>query len=165
MKKISFKPMQKYVVAIVIGGIMITGFNSCSKKSSGSKSKAATSTAATEPPAPPAPLPPAKEEKGEMVIKRDAAGNYVVQLNVKNLEAVQLMKPAKEGYVVWIVSDAMAAQNVGQIDGAKKWTEKKDNAYFEATSAAKPTKIFITAENDLKAVTPGTQLVWSTKTF
>jgi hypothetical protein len=165
MKKISLKPMQKYFVAMVIGGIMITGFNSCSKKSSGSKSKAATSTAVTEPPTPPAPLPPAKEEKGEMVIKRDAAGNYVVQLNVKNLEAVQLMKPAKEGYVVWIVSEGMAPQNVGQIDGAKKWKEKKDNAYFEATSAVKPTKIFITAENDLKAVTPGTQLVWSTKTF
>ena len=168
MKRISIKPMQKFVVAMVVGGIMITGFNSCSKKSSGSKSKATTSTTAPEPPTPPtppAPLPPAKEEKGEMVIKRDAAGNYVIQLNIKNLEAVQLMKPKKEGYAVWIITDAMAAKNVGQIEGAKNWTDKKDNAYFEAVSAVKPTKIFITAENDLNAVKPGTQIVWSTKSF
>ena len=165
MKKLSLKPMQKYFFAFVVSGIMIVGFNSCSKKSSSSKSKANTNTAMNEPPAPPAPLPPAKEEKGEMVIKRDAAGNYVIQLNIINLEAVQLMKPKKEGYVVWVVTDAMAAKNVGQIDGAKNWTDKRDNAYFEATSALKPSKIFITAENDLNTAKPGTQLVWSTKSF
>ena len=44
-------------------------------------------------------------------------------------------------------------------------TTKKDKSKFVATSSVKSSKVFITAETDLSAVNPGTQVVWSTGSF
>ena len=143
--------------------VVMTSLEACSKKSTASKT-----TAAAEPPAAketPLPPPPPVEEKDGMQIKRDAAGNYVIHLNIVNLEPVKLMKPVKEGYVVWMTNEAGVTTNIGNIEGANTWTTKKDKSKFEATSAVKPSKVFITAETDLKAATPGKQVVWSTGSF
>ncbi len=144
--------------------VMASGMEACSKKSNASKT---TTTTKSEPGAkenmatPPA---PAAIKEG-MQIKRDANGNYVIQLVLKDLEAVKLMKPAKEGYVVWIVNEANVTSNIGNIEAANTWTAKKDFVNFEATSTVKPVKVFITAETNLKVEEPGTQVVWSTKNF
>lgn len=143
--------------------VVMNGLESCSKKSTSSKT---TATLTNEPaqPATPAPPPPAEEKDG-MQIKRDAAGNYVIHLVIVNLEAVKLMKPMKEGYVVWMTNESGVTSNIGNIEGANTWTDKKDKTRFEATSAVKPSKVFITAETDLRTQKPGTQVVWSTGNF
>jgi hypothetical protein len=157
----------KQLFNILVGGIALlvvtTGMEACSKKSNSSKSNKATVTAA--PLAPAAPAPPPVEEKDGMQIKRDAAGNYVIQLVVVNLEPVKLMKPVKEGYVVWMTNESNVTTNIGTIEGANTWTTKKDKSKFEATSVVKPVKVFISAETDLNAQKPGTQIVWSTGSF
>ncbi|MBL7700668.1 MAG: hypothetical protein JNM14_00340 [Ferruginibacter sp.] len=153
-----------YILSILFAGtalmLMMNFLQACSKKSTSSK----TSLAATTEPAQPAPPPPAEEKDG-MQIKRDAAGNYVIQLVIVNLEPVKLMKPVKEGYIVWMTNEAGVTSNIGTIEGANTWTTRKDKSRFEATSAVKPTKVFISAETDLKAQKPGTQIVWSTGNF
>jgi len=143
--------------------VIMSGLEACSKKSTSSKT---TATAASEPAKQEAaPAPPPVEEKDGMQIKRDAAGNYVIHLVIVNLEPVKLMKPVKEGYVVWMINESNVTSNIGTIEGANTWTTRKDKSRFEATSAFKPTKVFITAETDLKTQKPGTQVVWSTGNF
>jgi hypothetical protein len=163
MKQIKTKQLFNILVAGMALLVITTGMQACSKKSSSSKSNKATATAA--PLAPAAPAPPPVEEKDGMQIKRDAAGNYVIQLVVVNLEPVKLMKPVKEGYVVWMTNESNVTTNIGTIEGANTWTTKKDKSKFEATSAVKPVKVFISAETDLNAQKPGTQIVWSTGSF
>ncbi|MFM6924392.1 MAG: hypothetical protein ACKOU7_02745 [Ferruginibacter sp.] len=156
------------LLTVLFAGInvmaVLYGLQSCSKKSGASKSAAATSSEPAPAQAAPAPPPPAEEKDG-MQITRDAAGNYVIHLVVVNLQPVKLMKPVKEGYVVWVVTDAGVPVNIGNIEGANTWTDKKDKTKFEATHPVKPVKVFITAETDLKAQKPGTQVVWSTGNF
>lgn len=154
------------LVKHLFAGIMLTTFifnlESCSKKSGSSKS----AVAATETPAQPVtPVPPTVEEKDGMQITRDASGNYVINLVMVNLQPVKLMKPQKEGYVVWVVTDAGVPVNVGTIEGANTWTDKKDKTKFVVAHPVKPVKVFVTAETDLKAQKPGAQVVWSTGSF
>lgn len=162
MKQIKLNRLFNILFAGVALMIVLSGMASCSKKSTSSKTAA---TASSEPVKQETPPPPPVEEKDGMQIKRDAAGNYVIHLVIVNLEAVKLMKPAKEGYVVWMTNEAGVTSNIGTIEGANTWTAKKDRTRFEATSAVKPTKVFITAETDLKAQKPGTQVVWETGSF
>lgn len=157
-------PNQPVKILFVVFSFTLFLFTaSCSKKSGSSKSTAALTSEPAPAPAPPP--PPPVEEKDGMQIKRDAAGNFVIQLVIVNLEAVKLMKPVKEGYVVWMVNETGATSNIGNIEGANTWAARKDKTRFEATSAVKPSKVFITAETDLKAQTPGKQVVWSTGNF
>jgi len=143
--------------------VMMGSLAACSKKSTSSKTALAASSVPANQETPPAP-PPAEEKDG-MQIKRDAAGNYVIHLVIVNLEPVKLMKPVKEGYVVWMTNESGVTSNIGTIDGANTWTARKDKTKFEATSAVKPTKVFISAETDLKTEKPGSQIVWSTGNF
>lgn len=164
MNRIKTNPLFNIFFACIILAFMINGLEACSKKSTASKSTTAlTSEPAMKEPTPPP--PPPVEEKDGMQIKRDAAGNFVIQLVVINLQPVKLMKPVKEGYVVWMVNEANVTTNIGTIEGANTWTDKKDKVKFEATSAVKPLKVFISAETDLNTQKPGTQVVWSTGGF
>jgi hypothetical protein len=144
--------------------VVLNGLEACSKKSTSSKTTATAAEPAAKETTPPPPPPPVEEKDG-MQITRDAAGNFVIHLIIINLEPVKLMKPVKEGYVVWMTNEAGVTTNIGTIDGANTWTTRKDKSKFEATSAVKPSKVFITAETDLKAATPGKQVVWSTGSF
>jgi len=164
MKRIKTNRLSAILFAAVSLMVIVNGLEACSKKSSSSKSTTAlTSEPAVTQPAP-APPPPVEEKDG-MQIKRDAAGNYVIQLVVVNLQPVKLMKPVKEGYVVWMTTEANVPVSIGTIEGANTWTDKKDKVKFEATSPVKPVKVFITAETDLKTQKPGSQIVWSTGSF
>jgi hypothetical protein len=167
MKRIKTNRLSNILVAGTALLLLVNGLEACSKKSNSSKSSKTTTTSqpvAENQPAP-APAPPPVEEKETMQIKRDAAGNYVIQLLLKDLQPVKLMKPVKEGYVVWMVNESNVTTNIGTIEGANTWTDKKDKVNFEATSAVKPVKLFITAETNLAAEKPGTQVVWSTRNF
>ena len=157
MKAINLNTRVKTFLLGILTAIMLFGFNSCAKKTTATSStESADETRIT-------PLIP--EDKGQMQVKRDASSNYVIQINIADLEAVKKLVPAKEAYVVWMIAENKQTKNLGQIEGANTWLSKKDKASFEAVTALKPTKVFITAENDAMIQKPGTQVVWSTKTF
>lgn len=105
------------------------------------------------------------ESNGQVQIKRDVNSNYVVQINLSDLENVKNLTPSKEAYVVWMLTENKITRNLGQIEGANSWLSKKSKASFEAVTEFKPSKVFITAEHDANIKKPGTQVVWSTKSF
>jgi hypothetical protein len=117
MKRIKTNRIFNMLFAGIALMLVINGLEACSKKSSSSKTAKTTATA--EPAvAPTPPPPPPAEEKDGMQIKRDAAGNYVIQLVIVNLEPVKLMKPVKEGYIVWMLDGSNVTTSIGTIEGA-----------------------------------------------
>lgn len=147
MNTIKLKTQIKNVFAGILATLVIISFGSCAKKTASLSESF---------------IP---ESNGNVQIKRDVNSNYVIQINLSDLENVKNLTPAKEAYVVWMVSDQKRAKNIGQIEGANSWLTKKSKASFEATSPTKPTKIYITAENDITVQKPGKQIVWSTSSF
>lgn len=132
---------------IFSAAIMILLFNSCSRKVAFLTSSA---------------VPAAR---GSVKVKKDNNNNYHIQVNVSNLAEVKRLQPPKESYVVWMESDQQAVKNIGQINSSSSMLSSKLKASFETVSAAKPSKIFITAEDDVSATYPGTQVILSTESF
>jgi len=127
--------------------IMMLSFNSCAKKVN-----FLTST-----------VVPAAQ--GTVKIKTDDNNNYAIQISITNLVEVKRLQPAKQVYVVWMVTDQQINKNIGQIDSSTGLLSSKLKASFETVSPIKPIKIFITAEDDASIQYPGMQLVLTTASF
>lgn len=147
MKALKVNTILRNTSLCIFAALMASSFGSCAKKTASLSESMV------------------PESNGHVQIKRDANSNYVIQIDLSDLENVKNLKPAKEAYVVWMVSGQNMVKNIGQIEGANSWLSKRSKASFEATSATKPTKIYITAENDIDVKKPGKQVVWSTSSF
>lgn len=141
---------------MVASAIVLT-FYSCAKKTVAAAKTEAPETTTT------AVIP---ENKGQVQIRRDAAGNYVVQISLRELEAGKKFDEAsKKAYIVWMNTENGTAKNLGQINSNSGWLSDKSKASFEATSALKPTKVFITEEDMAGVTKPGKNIIWSTNSF
>jgi hypothetical protein len=98
--------------------------------------------------------------KGYVKVNTDKNNNYVIEMQVSNLAGVERLQPAKQTYVVWMVTDQNITKNIGRVTSSKNL-----KAYFETVSSFKPVKIFITAEGDENVQSPGDQVVLSTDSF
>ena len=136
---------------------MILG-SSCAKKTAATaKTETTTAEAAIVVPA---------ETKGQVIIKRDVNSNYVIMINLRELEEVKKIEPSsKKAYIVWMNADNKMVKNLGQINSNSGWLSDKSNASFEATSEFKPTKVFITEEETASVTKPGAKIIWSTNKF
>ena len=85
-------------------------------------------------------------------INQDKNGNYTIDLNVNNLALPKDLTPAKNTYVVWIVS-SKGSFNVGQL-----LIDKNLKGNLSAITPYKPSSIIITAEEDPEATYPGIQV-------
>lgn len=103
--------------------------------------------------------------RGSVKIKKDNNHNYVVQLHLTNLAEVKRLEPARQTYVVWMETGENMAKNVGQIKSSSSMLSQTLKASFETVSTDKPTKIFITAEDDGSIQYPGAQVVLTTGNF
>jgi len=103
--------------------------------------------------------------RGTVKIKKDNNSNYLIKIHLDNLAEVSRLEPAKQAYVVWMESGQEQSKNIGRISSSSSLLSKKLNASFETVSTVKPTKIFITAENDATIQYPGEQIVLSTDSF
>ncbi len=154
MKKMIFPIPVKNIFLGIFATTLIFSFSSCAKKTA--------AVAKTEAPAEIV-LP---ENKGQVQIKRDANSNYVVQINLRDLEAVKGIKgDTKKAYMVWMNADGQAVKSLGQINSNTGWLSDKSKAYFEATSVFKPTKVFITEEDNAMVKKPGAKVIWFTGKF
>lgn len=102
--------------------------------------------------------------RGDVKITRDKNKNYVIRVNLSDLAEIERLSPPKRAYVVWMVSAQDIAKNTGQIS-SKMGMNKQLKASFETASATKPTKIFITAEDDVSVSSPMGQTILSTDSF
>ena len=98
--------------------------------------------------------------RGYITVNDDKNKNYVIKVELMYLAEAKRMTPPKNTYVVWMVSNNNATQNIGQIK-----TTSSLKASFESVSSTKPTKIFITAEDDATIQYPTTAVVLSTDNF
>ncbi len=152
--------LKKILTGIIASAILLT-FYSCAKKSV-AVAKTEVPTVAETPAATTVPA----ENKGQVQIKRDATGNYVVQINLRELEAVNKFDEAsKKSYIVWMNTENGTSKNLGQINSNSGWLSDKSKASFEAVSALKPTKVFITEEDMAGVIKPGKNIIWSTNSF
>src|SRR4030042_2404086 len=97
--------------------------------------------------------------EGYSRIKNDKNKNYVIKVSISNLAEVSMLQPSKLTYVVWMVTDQNKTENIGQLKSSTAFMSKAMKASFETVSSSRPTKIFITAENDGSIQYPGDQLV------
>ncbi|MGB3006109.1 MAG: hypothetical protein WBC06_06355 [Chitinophagaceae bacterium] len=121
-------------------------FNSCSKKIAFQSSS----------------VVPAAE--GTVKVTKDNNSNYVIRLELSNLAEPEKLQPSKQTYVVWMETDQERAKNLGQINSSTSLLSKRLKASFETVSSVKPSKIFITAEDDATVQYPG-MLVLTTNNF
>ncbi|MEP7197962.1 MAG: hypothetical protein ABI851_15695 [Saprospiraceae bacterium] len=93
--------------------------------------------------------------RGSVEIKKDKNKNYSIDINVSDLAEVDRLKGNKKAYVIWMKSDHENSKNIGQINSDTKMFSKKLSASFHTVSSVKPTRIFITAEEDGTIQYPG----------
>jgi hypothetical protein len=127
--------------------LIVLSFSSCAKK-------IAFQTSSTVPAA-----------RGKVTVNKDNNNNYVVKLKIENLAEVNRLESSKNAYVVWMETDESQIKNIGQIKSDSKILSSKLKATFETVTSFKPTKIFITAEDDANSQYPGSQLVLETNRF
>lgn len=144
MKKV--KLISKLSLGLLVLLIAMS-FNSCAKK-------IAFQTSAIVPAA-----------RGDVKIKQDENKNYLIQIELENLAEVKRLDPPKNAYVVWMESDDSMVKNIGQIKSDTKFLSSKLKASFETVTPVKPSKIYITAEDNADIQFPGKQLIMETKGF
>lgn len=133
----------------------------------GSCAKKSVATAKTEvAPSDNSPIVIPPENVGRVQIKRDANSNYVIQINLKDLEGSdKIESSSKKYYTVWMNSYSKKAKSLGQINSNSGWFADRSKASFEAVSKSRPTRIFITEEEIASVSRPSAKLVWSTQSF
>jgi hypothetical protein len=120
--------------------LMVFAFHSCAQK-------AAFQTSSVVPAA-----------EGFVKIKSDKNENYKVEMEIRNLADVDRLQPPKNSYVVWLESGQGSPKNVGRII-----TSGRNRVSFETVATLKPTRLFITAEENENVQYPGSMVVLSTE--
>lgn len=147
MKPELVKTIIRNVFLGVFTMMILLSFNSCA-----TKAKFVTSTV----------VPAAR---GDVKVKKNNNNNYAIEIEISNLAEVERLQPQKQVYVVWLITEQDETKNLGQIVSASSTFSDNLKASFKAVSVNKPTKIFITAENNGIAVYPGGQVILTTNRF
>ncbi|MHA8065699.1 hypothetical protein V7S76_03345 [Aquirufa sp. ROCK2-A2] len=101
--------------------------------------------------------------EGTIRLKKDKNKNYVIDVKFVNLAEVERLQPPRKAYVVWMENEEGRAKNLGQINSSHEMITKKLKASFETVSPFKPTKIFVTAEDELNVNFPSSMIVLESK--
>ena len=147
MKSIHTKSLAHTFFAIAAAVLVLFYFSSCARKVSFQTSSV---------------VPAAR---GNVKVKEDNNNNYNIQISLSNLAEPKRLQPSKNTYVVWMETDNNVTKNIGQINSSTGFLSGKLKASFETVSSTKPTKIFLTAEDDAGIQYPGTQVVLTTNDF
>lgn len=147
MKSIQTKSLTNTILAIVAAMVVLFFFSSCARKISFQTSSV---------------VPAAR---GDVKVKKDDNNNYSIQISLNNLAEPKRLDPSKNTYVVWMETSDNVTKNIGQINSSTGFLSNKLKASFETVSSTKPTKIFLTAEDDAAIQYPGTQVIMTTNDF
>ena len=142
MKTIKLNTLTKTLFSGILMTIMVLSFSSCAKKVYFLLSS----------------VVPAAQ--GQITVKNDKNNNYVIQMQITNLADIERLQPAKKSYVVWMETVDNLPKNIGRISSSNKL-----KVSFETVSTMRPTKIFITAEEDETTQYPGSMVVLTTDRF
>lgn len=101
--------------------------------------------------------------EGTIEWKKDSNDNYVITIKMVNLAEVERLEPPKKAYVVWMENQEGRPKNLGQINSSHETFTKKLKASFQTVSSFKPTKIYITAEDESNVNFPSSMIVLQSK--
>jgi hypothetical protein len=147
MKHIKLNLISKKTLLALLILVVAISYTSCAKKVAFQTSSA---------------VPAAR---GDVKVKKDDNMNYVVQIKLENLAEVSRLEPSKKAYVVWMETEDSMVKNIGQIKSNSKFLSTKLKASFETVTPLKPSKIYITAEDDADVRFPSNQLMMETNKF
>ena len=102
---------------------------------------------------------------GYVKVKKDNNKNYIINVEVSDLAAVERVQASKTTYVVWMETDEGNAVNLGQFNSSTSFLSKRLRASLETVSSYKPVRIFITTEEGVNTQFPGRQVVLTTENF
>ena len=103
--------------------------------------------------------------EGTVKVKQDKNKNYSIEVDILNLADPSKLTPAKKAYVVWVETTEKGAKNVGQITSSSSMFSKTKKGSISTVSPYKPTRVFVSAEDDGGTETPGDVIVLTTNTF
>lgn len=142
MKTTKLNTLTKTFLTGILATSMLFVFSSCAKKITFLTSS----------------VVPAAE--GRISVKDDKNNNYNIQMEITNLADIERLQPARKSYVVWMETVENLPKNIGRISSSNKL-----KVSFETVSTLRPTKIFITAEEDETTQYPGSMVVLTTDRF
>lgn len=102
--------------------------------------------------------------EGRVKMKRDSNNNYALDLEIKNLADPKRLPNPQNMYVVWIETPD-GVKNIGQLRTSSGLLSSTLKASLETVTPVKPTRVFITAENDASISYPNAQVVLTTAPF
>lgn len=135
------------VLLTVVSSILVLSFSSCSQKANFLISNV---------------VPAAK---GSVTVSKTKNDNYEVSVQLTDLADPGRLQPAKSLYVVWMETGNNPTQNIGQIKTSSGFLSKNMKSSFKTTSSSRPTKIYITAEDDSSIQYPHGVVVLTTANF
>ena len=147
MKKIKLNLISKKILMALLVLMTAMSYTSCAKK-------VAFQTSTVVPAA-----------RGDVKIKKDDNKNYVIQIDLEDLAEVSRLDPPKKAYVVWMETENSMVKNIGQIKSDSNFLSSKLKASFETVTPVKPSRIYITAEDNADVQLPGDQLIMETNKF
>jgi hypothetical protein len=103
--------------------------------------------------------------RGDVKVKKDGNNNYTISVEVVNLSEANRLVAPKTAYVVWMSSGSTSAKNLGKIESESSMMSKTLKASFESVSSEKPTKVFITSEEDGNTSYPSSSVILTTNNF
>ena len=147
MKAKRMNALTKNILLGVLTSMLILSFYSCA-----TKAKFETSSV----------VPSAR---GEVKVTKDKNNNYSIKVDLNNLAEPNRLTPPKKCYVVWMETNENVTKNIGQINTSSSMLSKTLKASFATVSSSKPTKIYITAEDEANIQYPGMVVVLSANNF
>lgn len=101
--------------------------------------------------------------QGSVKVKKGENNNYHIELNVIRLADPKRLTPPRDAYVVWMETEQNGTKNIGQLKTSSSLFSKTLKSSLETVTAFKPTRFFVTAEDDANIQQPGRQVVLRTE--
>ncbi len=102
---------------------------------------------------------------GVIKMKKDKNNNYQVDAEFRNLADPKNLQIPKQVYVLWMETDGKGTQNLGKVIPRSGIFTSAIKAELETVTSVRPTRFFITAEDDGTVQYPGSHLILQTNSF
>lgn len=99
---------------------------------------------------------------GIVKVKKDANGNYALNISITHLAPSQMLTPPKKTYVIWLTTPTNDVRRIGQLKSSSGIISKAYRASLKTVTVFEPSKIFITAEDDALTDKPRDTVVLET---
>lgn len=134
----------KSVIFVLTTILLLSNFSSCAKKIMFEQSS----------------IVPGAE--GSVKITKDKNSNYSIHINVLHLAEPKKLQPAKSVYLVWMQAEDNSTKNIGLLNSSSSLLSKTLKASLHTVTPFKPTRIYVTAEDDSKITFPAGETVLTT---